>query len=210
MPYTLLHTAEAIDYKLNLINKNKNLLPYPYNTDFLVELENVLENVGDGSILTTDVSTRESRKEILLNTCNLSAGKKYIISLDITNITDEAITNSADFSLKVSIAGKDPVSTDSFEVLDLSAETEEASAAVYLIAPTAFVAGLLIKPQIEEVQVLENGQEQVSPTKWVPYMKTIGEYVDERFNSINAKIKLLNKQLEDLAKLVDIIEIIEE
>ena len=47
MSYILQHTAESIDRKLGLIDENKNLLVYPYNST----LPSGLEDVGDGSIL---------------------------------------------------------------------------------------------------------------------------------------------------------------
>jgi hypothetical protein len=121
MSCKLRHTAEAIDHKLDLITKNKNLLRYPYTTDLVDgRLPLGLEDVGDGSILTTDVTTPEG--EFVFTTCALTTGKKYTISLDITNIVDEVVTNSG-FSLKVVLADGRSVTTDSFTVLDLSSET---------------------------------------------------------------------------------------
>lgn len=183
MSCKLRHTAEAIDHKLDLITKNKNLLRYPYTTNLVDgRLPLGLEDVGDGSILTTDVTTPE--REFVFTTCALTTGKKYTISLDITNIVDEVVTNSG-FSLKVDIEGKEPITTDNFTVLDLSSEAVTSiPITISLSTPTAFDIGVVIKPQIEE------GEEK---TKWVPYMETIGTYVDERFNSTNAKIKLLTK-----------------
>ncbi len=173
MPYTLQHTAEAIDYKLNLIDKNKNLLPYPYPTTFPAGLE----DVGDGSILTTAV-VGATEKEIYLNTCVLPAGN-YAVSVDTTDIIDttKPVTNPG-FSLILKTADEAniDVSDGSFEL------TTSTSVKVYLRVPNVFSADLVVKPQIEE------GTEK---TAWVPYMDKIGNYVDERFNGTNTKIKVV-------------------
>ena len=180
MPYTLKHTAEELDRKLYLIDENKNRLPYPYEE----AIPTGLEDVGDGSILTVDVTS--SKKRALLNTCTLPAGK-YIVSLDTTNIIDEITTAVANpgFSLEVVAADTTLVSTDNFVTLELADET---AVAVYLNIPTAFDANILVKPQIEPGE---------TKTTWVPYMGTIGSYVDERFNSTNAKIKAAVKTLKE-------------
>ena len=194
MSYMLQHTAEAIDRKLYLVDENKNLLPYPYDTNTTFPAG--LEDVGDGSFLTSAVNGA-SASERLLNTCSLIAGKKYIISLDVTNIKEEVVTNSG-FALRIDIEGKEPITATNSAILDLSSETGilnsttglyEVAAEAYLLIPTDFAADLLIKPQIEE------GEEK---TAWVPYMKTIGTYVDERFNGTNAKIKVLADKFENV------------
>jgi len=190
MSYKLNLSAEAIDYKLNLIDKNKNLLPYPYDNN--TAFPTGLENVGDGSILTYGGSIPGDKREIVLNTCSLPGGKKYIVSLDITNILEEAITDLEGFALKIAIEGEALTDAFTFKELDFSSKTGETSITVYLFAPTTFSANLLIKPQIEE---------GTKKTTWVPYMDTIGSYVDERFNSTNAKIKVLSESLgSDLDK----------
>lgn len=198
MSYKLSHTAEAIDSKLGLIDKNKNLLPYPYKTNLVKGLlPEGLDDVGDGSILTSTTSISEER--VLLNTCALPTGKKYIISLDVRDFIDEPI-ETHDFKLEIVITGKESFSTDNFAAIDLSADTEEPklSAKVYLQIPAKFEVGLVIKPQIEE-DIEDNGQK----TNWVPYMDKIGNYVDERFNSTNTKLKVITKRLDNLTGLPD-------
>jgi hypothetical protein len=182
--YTLKHTAEAIDYKLNLIDKNKNLLPYPYTTNFF-EIAG-LEDVGDGSILTTNNTTAATTTEVLLATCALPAGE-YAISLTTTDLTENLVHN-ASFSLEVksansTIATALPTSYSGGmgESPQFKLDTETV-VEVYLNIPPSFDTNLLIKPQIEE------GTEK---TTWVPYMDKIGNYVDGRFNSTNAKIKAI-------------------
>ena len=166
MSYTLKHTAEELDYKLDLINKNKNLLPYPYSVKF----PTWLDDVGDGSFLTIAAGTGT---RVLLNTCILPAGK-YTVSIDITDLAEQSVSNSG-FSLDVVSAGESlATSGNTFE---LSTET---AVEVYLNTATNVATDLLIKPQIEE------GEEK---TAWVPYMHDIGSYVDERFNSVNAKLR---------------------
>ncbi len=172
MSYTLQHTAEAIDYKLNLIDKNKNWLPYPY--EYTPALPTGLEDVGDGSILTSANTTTVQR--ILLNTCSLPAGK-YTVSLDITDITEIPVTNSA-FSLEVTGTAVSKT-TNSSGIVTLNLDTTTA-VEVYLNIPSRFDTDLLIKPQIEEGE---------TKTTWVPYMDKIGKYVDERFNSTSTKLK---------------------
>ena len=75
----LRHTLEEIDYKLDLIDKNKNLLPYPYtypdgSSDYLEK--NVCEDVGDGSFLITPASIPANGKSIYLTDVTLTPGKK--------------------------------------------------------------------------------------------------------------------------------------
>jgi hypothetical protein len=164
MSYTLNHTAEQIDRKLSLLTENKNLLSYPYKyTTFPV----VLEEVGDGSFLTTSVALPDgAENKIFLTTCALPAGE-YTSSVIVTDLTEKLVDTQ--FSLE--IAGY------SGPTFKLDSET---TVEVYLNVPTSFDTSLLVKPQIEA------GTEQ---TSWVPYMKNIGSYVDERFNSTNTKIK---------------------
>ena len=190
---SLRHTAESIDRKLDLIDENKNLLPYPYVTDFTNY--DVLEDVGDGSILTKE-KIGGTDIEILLKDFQLPAGKKYVISLNITNSTDileNAITVSG-CKLIIKTGNKELATLDSTsgvqrQSLDLSNESGEKAILVYLIVPAGADKGLLIKPQIEEYKT------DIEPGVWAPYMKTIGNYVDERFNNTNAKLKVLSKLL---------------
>lgn len=183
--YVLRHTVEEIDNKLNLINENKNLLPYPYET----ALPTGLEDVGDGSMLTTEIFIDAPEEGFLLNTCTLSAGK-YTVSLVVTDIIRDAAANEG-FSLKVSAAGSVLANTATFATFELADET---AVEVYLVAPLYLSeAGSVIKPQIEL------GEEK---TSWVPYMKDIGNYVDERFNGTNIKIKavanMCDRQIDNL------------
>lgn len=185
MAYTLQHTAEAIDRKLNLIDENKNLLPYPYET----KLPEGLTDVEDGSILTSKRSSAYSEESFFLNDCILPAGN-YIVSIDITTILEESKTDSG-FKLKIEIEGEDPITFDNYYKLNL---TEETTVRISLVVPSTFDTGLLIKPQIEK------GLEK---TSWVPNMDKIGTYIDRRFNNTNAKFKAL----ENLIKFADIVEI---
>lgn len=185
MSYTLKHTAEELDYKLDLINKNKNLLPYPYDADFPAWLE----DVGDGSLLTIAAGTSA---RALLNTCVLPAGK-YTLSLDITDLAEHAVNNSC-FSLEVISAGDIIAATtnsDSIVTFELGVET---AIEVYLNTTTNVDIDTLIKPQIEE------GTEK---TTWVPYMHDIGSYVDERFNSVNAKLRRILDLMNRLAEAAE-------
>lgn len=214
MAYILQHTAESIDHKLDLIAENKNLLPYPYEA----VLPSGLTDVGDGSILTSASSASETK--LLLNDCELPIGNKYIVSINITNILDEVISNS-DFSLEVAIAGKETITISDSAVLDLSQETAPVVTLVYLNIPDSFNTELLIKPQIEVQPINEDGTPSEEPTFWAPNMDKIGTYVDRRFNSLNTKfaevIKKVNllmsisnfteDQLNKMIKFLDSIEL---
>ncbi len=174
-------TVEQINRRLDLIAENKNLLPYPYTAN----LPTGLEDVGDGSILTTDTTT-DSTGILLTEDCILSVGKKYTISLDVRNLIDDVQVENPGFELKVNINGEETTVTNTHTFDELNAET---SVIVHLVPPsTAFNTGLVIKPQIEE------GEQK---TNWVPYMKNVGTYVDERFNGTNAKIKVLAESVKD-------------
>lgn len=205
MSYVLQHTAEAIDDKLSLIDKNKNLLPYPYQTEAasdaspLVDYKEALEDIGDGSILTSGSTVGQDIVAIILNTCKLYAGKQYIISLDITNFSDgAALELIPSFELSIVSQEETPIvnhtadSSNNFtEIINLADKTGEFVCDVILFVPTNFDTGLIIKPQIEEAQLDAGNQPILEKTTWVPYMDTIGAYVDKRFNSTNAKIKAL-------------------
>lgn len=167
-------TAGLIEAKLNLINENKNWLPYPYK--YNSALPSGLEDVGDGSFLTT--ATIGSKVEITLATaCELPEGS-YIVSVDVTNITDTPVSN-AGFSLKI----------DGTSKTEYTASTSLIS--ISLAIPQNTSAGLLIKPMIRK-----SGTE----AGWKPYMDNIGSYVDERFNSTNTKLK----GILEFMKLVEI------
>ena len=141
MAYYLQHTAEEIDRKLNLIAENKNQLEYPYDGSLPVGLT----DVGDGSVLTAERNGAYAESYFLLKTMQLTTGKKYIISLAITNILEE-LQEHAGFSVQVRYAGKE-INTQfndelklSIGELDLSTETEKAVAiSVYLCVPELFV-----------------------------------------------------------------------
>ena len=185
MAYILKHTAEEIDHKLDLVDENKNLLPYPYRTAF----PEGLTDIGDGSILTTNRNGAYSESRFLLNDCILPAGKEYIVSLSITDIL-EVPTEISGFAIEVAITGQSTITITNQGKIDLRAKSEGTTASISLIIPSIFTNNLLIKPQIEE----GSG----SATTWVPYMKTVGSYVDQRFSSTNAKIKTLIDNIADV------------
>lgn len=194
MSYTMIHTAEQIDHKLDLINENKNLLPYPYDSG--TAFPTSLENVGDGSFLTTGITTASA--DLFLNDCSLPAGT-YTASLEVTDIihTTRVVTNHG-FSLKIVIDG-----TEQPPSFTLSAAK---AVRVYLVVPrNKTTENLLLKPQIEA---------SATKTDWVPYMDKIGNYVDERFNSVNTKLRVLDNKINDndsssMLAFMDLVEIIE-
>jgi hypothetical protein len=182
MSYTLEYTAEQINHRLDLINENKNLLPYKYSTVFPAGLE----DVGDGSILISATHIPTLSEDILLNTCSLPAGenKKYTISLNVTDLVTEENLQDHAVQLVVAITDRDPIILDKSTtsmLLDLSSEAEPVTVSVSISKGTPIVtADALIKPQIEV---------GTTKTDWVPYMDKIGSYVDRRFNGTTAKIK---------------------
>jgi hypothetical protein len=199
MAYTLQHTAEAIDHKLSLIDENKNLIEYPYRTNLSDHsLPAGFEDVGDGSIL---VSGSYTETRFLLTTCLFPCGQKYTASIGITDIEEKPVI-SAGVALEIVIEGKAPIfayaTENGYSQFDLSEIVGDVavSAQIYLNVPAGLSAGLLIKPQVE----VQNPKDP-KPTTWVPYMKTIGSYVDERFNSTTAKLKVLTKQLENASNI---------
>jgi hypothetical protein len=171
--------AEEIIGKLSLIDENKNFLQYPYNKVFPTGLV----DVGDGSILTSDTSADQS--QLVLGPALLAAGD-YKVSLAITTITEEAV-NSHGFSLTVEGDGVSRVD----DVITVT--TDETTVIVTLNIPNEFSTNWLIKPQI--VKLDEDS------TVWVPYMKTIGTYVDERFNGTNARLKVIAERLENTGQV---------
>ena len=196
--YKVLPSAEAVDRRLSLIDENKNLLPYPYEKLYYENLPADLIDVGDGSILTA-ARPEGSETTILLNDCALVGGKTYIISLNITNILEEVISDSQ-FSLKVECSTDSSLAEDaitSSHKLDLSAKADDTTTTVliYLNIPATFDASLLIKPQVE-VQPIIDGIPSENPSNWVPNMDKIGTYVDRRFNGTNAKIKTLDDEIK--------------
>jgi hypothetical protein len=174
--YIFPYTAEEIEKKLELVDANKNLLPYPYNITF----PSCFEDVGDGSVLTT-ADTLDKVPEQLLKSLELPAGT-YIASVEAADVATETATE-CNFMLMI-----DGHASDASSQFTLSAKE---TVSVYLVSPTnGFTAGLLIKPMIREVNT-EAG--------WVPYMKTVSSYIDERFNGTAAKIKVLTKRIDTLA-----------
>lgn len=198
MAKKLIYTAEEIDHKLSLIDKNKNLLPYPYSNS--IEFPSGLEDVGDGSILASaNAFSMGSLPSLLLNICTLPAGKQYIISLEVVDLADKVVENPG-FNLSFSDDnGKYSALVSDSMVIDLREETAEEGIPLK-ISLREYIGNkpnptVILKPQIEEAQTDKDGNAICEATTWVPYMKTIGSYVDERFNSTNAKIKLLNDDI---------------
>lgn len=177
--YKINHTAEAIDLKLNLINENKNLLPYPYKATFLAGLE----DVGDGSVLTVTAHSR-GQSFLLTPTGLLLPEGTYTASIEVADLVDitEVITNPG-FELEITGA-----TVDAAGQFTVDGNTP---ISVSLKMPSAeFATNLVIKPMIRKADDTD--------TTWVPYMKDIGNYVDERFNSTNTRIRVLEQQLTDL------------
>ena len=211
MSYTLQHTAEAIDYKLDLIDKTKNLLPYPYTGTF----QNGFEDIGDGSILVNvDLSwTSECSEIILIDEANfvLPANTPtedgttcvYKISLTATDITEASTELVNRFSLKVTKTDGNYYIHNDINNGVFILNSESPVKVSLLVDAGVKVSNLLLKPQIEEIVVKEN--EVPTATAWVPYMKTMCSYIDERFNSNNAKLNVLNNHLieQDIAILAE-------
>jgi hypothetical protein len=179
MSYTLEYTAEQINRRPDLINENKNLLPYPYGVD----LPAGFEYVGDGSVLITVATPIDGNRILLTPTGLLLPAGTYTASIEVTDIIDTAtgITNPG-FNLEIEGAEVDQAGK-----FTLSVET---TTKVYLVTPAdgySIGTGLLVKPQIEE---------GVEKTAWVPNMDKIGTYVDRRFNSINTKLKVVAEPIQ--------------
>ncbi len=185
MAYTFPYTAEQIEDRLNLIDKNKNLLPYPY--DYSPSLPASLEDVGDGSILTN--STGTSVAKVFLKAFALLEGT-YKVSTEVADIIDETeVAENPGFDLEI----EGVTVTDG--QFTLSTET---TIEVYLKIPASFDTGLLVKPMIRKADTTAD---------WVPNMDKIGTYVDRRFNGTNAKIKVLADYLADFADIIEIEEV---
>lgn len=185
MSYTLKHTAEELDHKLDLIDINRNLLPYPYNITFPASLK----DVGDGSILT--ISNTSSKETIFLTASALLPAGNYTASIEVENAEENpgfklSIKDANDIDISLTDSGKFTLVNDT--VIKVSLTTPE----------NGFSSGIVIKPQIEVGE----------KTAWVPYMRTIGSYVDERFNSTNARINALTEHVD--AETAEIREDIEE
>jgi hypothetical protein len=186
MSYTLKHTAEELDHKLDLIDINRNLLPYPYNITFPASLK----DIGDGSILT--MSNTSSKETIFLTASALLPAGNYIASIEVENAEENpgfklSIKDANDIDISLTDSGKFTLVNDT--VIKVSLTTPE----------NGFGSGIVIKPQIEAGTL---------KTNWVPYMRTIGSYVDERFNGTTARINALTEHVD--AETAEIKEDIEE
>lgn len=180
------YTAEQINHRLDLINENKNLLPYPYEYDSTLPLG--LEDVGDGSFLTTTDIKSSTTVTIKYPNTNYSLLKgTYTISIEVTDVMSNSSSNLG-FSLQIN--SKEYTSGSQ---LPLSSETIITTVALKIPGNTA--KNLVIKPMIRKAEIEDNS--------WVPYMDKIGNYVDERFNGINAKLKVLNKTVLPLVTTAD-------
>ena len=188
MSYILKHTAEELDLKLDLIDENKNLLEYPYTID-KSKLGNLVD-VGDGSFLLP--ANTSSGFYYKLRDQLLPAGT-YIASAVLENAlnpTDSVASNICVPSLNILLKDGVGALQDEFGKFTLTTETTvEVYLTVYTVLGT-FPTDVLIKPQIEAGEV---------KTTWVPNMDRIGTYVDRRFNSLNAKIKVLTDLINVMA-----------
>lgn len=194
MSYMLKHTAEELDLKLDLIDENKNLLPYPYVDSG--RFPACFEDVGDGSILTITPGDSNSHYEIELKTVGLTGA--YKVSLDVVDILETSTKVGSTFALGFLDNEGTP-----FEVVEQNNPKTINFPAQYpctikLISNGAFDANLLIKPMIRKADTTAD---------WVPNMDKIGTYVDRRFNNTNAKIKVLagnvETQIEGLSDRID-------
>lgn len=208
MSYTLQHTAEAIDYKLDLIDKTKNLLPYPYTGTF----QNGFEDIGDGSIL-VNVDPSWTSEIILIDEANFTLPANtstedgttcvYKISLTATDITEASTELINRFSLKVTKTDGTVYKHNDINKGVFILNSESPVKVSLLVEAGVKASNLLLKPQIEEIVVKED--EVPTATSWVPYMKTMCSYIDERFTSNNAKLNVLNNYLieQDIAILAE-------
>ena len=188
-PYILQHSANEIDNKLNLINENKNLLPYPYKVDGnVIEFPDGLKNVGDGSILVTAAAGQDLPVTQLGDPLTLPAGT-YTVSFETVDVLDTAKQVSVNYSntntIKVFIYINNEYYTDLCLGSDLVVINLDQESTIELtLSNYADGQSYIIRPQIEA------GSEK---TPWVPYMKDIGSYVDERFNSLNTRFNTVIK-----------------
>ncbi len=184
MSKTFPYTAEAIEYRLDLIDPNKNFLQYPYSATLLEDME----DAGDGSFLIT--GTRCAGKSIEFGTAALPKGT-YTVSIVIVQALTEKVIDNPGFSVKL-LGTNVNASTQSSEKFTCTSAIDTTVKATLEI-PSTFDTDILVRIQIE------SGEKQ---TTWAPYMDKIGNYVDERFNSTAAKLKVLTKRLETLEALL--------
>lgn len=186
--YILQHTAEAIDHKLDLIVENKNLIEYPYDTEATGFPSEFIDS-GDGSIIVPASSSGYADYSIQLATITLPAGT-YTLSISGTNL-DGQVSNGVSGNLSVAASLADQAicsasinsGVDPENVFSLSTEST-----VIISLYTGTIENLdhdvILRPQLEKDD---------TSTEWVPYMKDIGSYVDERFNGLNTQLRALLK-----------------
>lgn len=172
---------EELSRKLSLIDENKNLLPYPYEAN--ISSYTGLEDVGDGSILTTSTT---SSKKIPLKVFSLPKGT-YTTSIEVADIINGTAFTNTDFTLN--IAGATVDDSGQFEL------RSESTIAVSLNVPSDVRAGLVIKPMIRK---------SGTAADWVPNMDKIGTYVDRRFNGTNAKIRVIQEQIDSFVNVAEV------
>lgn len=180
--YKLSYAAEEVDHRLSLIDLNKNLLPYPYITDFSTALNNlVLTDIGDGSIMIEGVILANTpEKTVLLNSCLLDVG------------TYTASISSADSNIFLKVAVSD-VEYNITENQTITI-TEPSLVTAHLVIKnndsdeSIVIQKVTIKPQIEKGDTV---------TSWKPFMSTINAYVDNRFSSTNHKFDVLDNKKVD-------------
>lgn len=183
--YILQHTAEAIDRKLDLIVENKNLLEYPYNS-FPAEFT----DVGDGSILVPARDDNYDYYSTTLASFILPAGT-YTLSMT----SSDPLTDQLKDDFDCTIAALRPGTSDVFASATRNCSSEDPDITFTLSEETSVdvvlytnasppSTDIILRPQ------LEKGSEI---TSWAPYMSTVNNYVDERFNGLNAKIRALIK-----------------
>ena len=182
--YKLTHTAEDIDYKLSLLEYGKNLLPYPYyaggnESDASISSHGALTDYGDGSILVHGAISAGTTQVLLDDTCVLAPGT-YTIS---TNVEDSCFYLKAE----VTTESSDTESGECIEYDNITAGytfllEKQAHVKTFLVINTETdinVELLTIKPQIERND---------KATDWKPYMSTVNNYIDNRFNGIKTKL----------------------
>ena len=202
--YKLIHTAEDVDYKLSLLEYGKNLLPYPYysGNNASIESNSVLTDYGDGSILVHGTITA-SKTEILLDeTCILAPGT-YTISINTTDDSMNVIEDNR-FYLMAVVTTESNNETISYNEITTSCTftlEEQAHIKTFLVIDAEVdteIKLLTIKPQIECGDVASN---------WKPYMSTVNNYIDNRFNGIKTKLSThyyTQKQIDNtVSALVD-------
>lgn len=192
MSYMLKHTAEELDLKLDLIDENKNLLEYPYT--YLDGIASNLEDVGDGSFL-LKANTAPSPGQFRIQTALTLPAGTYTASVSVENaLMPTATVDSSIGTFAINLFDANNNNSQFFPSSGgvytfTNATTVNVRLTCWLFNGT-FPTDVLIKPQIEAGEV---------KTTWVPNMDRIGTYVDRRFNSLNAKIKVLTDLINGMA-----------